>query len=284
MNSRGSVRWAFSFGSWHPTESQFQLAASCIQDEEKIRIGRFVFKKDAKASLVGRLLMRKYVSENSSLPYAGIRFGRDDRGKPYLIGDEEGKSMSNFNVSHQGNYAVLAGESGANVKIGIDVMKFEYSGGKTLSEFFRIMTRHFSPFEWEAIRGNNVMSDKLQLSMFCRHWSLKESYVKATGTGIAVDLQKISFRVKTSELRIGAVVTDTELYVNGTRLEDWHFEESLLDENHCVAVALNGKGKDYDPVTFKFLDFSELMSGSKPLLCVDPVYSENFFTKEEKPI
>jgi phosphopantetheinyl transferase len=97
--------------------------------------------------------------------------------------------------------------------------------------------------------------------MFCRHWCLKESYVNTTGTGIAVGLQKISFRVKTSDLRIGAEVTDTELYVNGTRLEDWNFEESLLDENHCVTVALNGNGRDYDPVTFKFLDFGELMSG-----------------------
>jgi len=284
MNSRGSVRWAFSFGSWHPTEPQFQLAASCIQDEEKIRIGRFVFKKDVKASLVGRLLMRKYVSENSCFPYADIRFGRDDRGKPYLIGDEEGKSMLNFNVSHQGTYAVLAGESGNNLKIGVDVMKFEYSGGKTLSEFFRIMTRHFSPFEWETIRGTHTTPDKLRLSTFCRHWCLKESYVKATGTGIAVDLQKISFKIKTSDLRIDEVVTDTELYVNGTRLEDWNFEESLLDENHCVAVALNGKGRDSDPLTFKCLDFSELMSGSKPLLSVDPVYSENFFKKEETPL
>lgn len=283
MNGRGSVRWAFNFGSWHPTECQFQLAASCIQDEEKIRIGRFVFKKDVKASLVGRLLMRKYVNENSSLPYADIRFGRDDRGKPYLVGGHEVKPMLNFNVSHHGSYAVLAGESGCNIKVGIDVMKLEYSGGKTLSEFFRIMTRHFSPLEWETIRGNNGSSDKQRLAMFCRHWCLKESYVKATGTGIGVDLQQISFRIKTSDIRIGTVVTDTELYVNDNHLEDWNFEESLLDENHCVAVAMSRKSRVSDPVVFRYLDFSELMNGSKPLLSVDPAYSHNFFMKDDKP-
>jgi 4'-phosphopantetheinyl transferase len=283
MNGRGSIRWAFNFGSWHPTESQFQLAASCIQDEEKTRIGRYVFKKDAKASLVGRLLMRKYVSENSSLPYADVRFGRDDRGKPYLTGGDKGKPVLNFNVSHQGNYTVLAGERGNNVKVGIDVMKLEYSGGKTLSEFFRIMTRHFSPLEWETIQGNHVTSDTQRLAMFCRHWCLKESYVKATGTGIAVDLQQISFRVMTSELSVGVMITDTELYVNGSHLEDWNFEETLLDENHCVAIALNGNVRGTDPVTFKCLDFSELMYGSKPLLSADPVYSQSFFKKDEKP-
>jgi 4'-phosphopantetheinyl transferase len=283
MNGRGSIRWAFSFGSWHPTESQFQLAASCIQEEEKTRIGRFVFKKDAKASLIGRLLMRKYVSENSSLEYSDIRFGRDDRGKPYLIGDHGGEPTLNFNVSHQGNYAVLAGEIGNFMKVGIDVMKLEYSGGKTLSEFFHIMTRHFSQHEWKTIRGINVTSDEQRLFMFCRHWCLKESYVKATGTGIAVDLQQISFRIKTNALTVGAVVTDTELYVSGNRLEDWNFEESLLDESHCVSVALNGRDKVSDSVAFRCLDFNELMNGSKPLLSVDPVYSQNFFKKYEKP-
>ncbi|KDR21166.1 L-aminoadipate-semialdehyde dehydrogenase-phosphopantetheinyl transferase [Zootermopsis nevadensis] len=283
MSGRMSIRWTFSFGSWNPTECQFQLAASCIQEEEKIRIGRFVFKKDAKASLAGRLLMRKYVSENSSLPYADIKFGRDDRGKPFLVGCHEVKPMLNFNVSHQGNYAVLAGESGCNVKVGIDVMKLEYSGGKTLSEFFRVMTRNFSPLEWETIRGNSKTSDKQRLAMFCRHWCLKESYVKATGTGIAVNLQQINFKIKSSNLRTGAVVTDTELFVNGNHLEDWSFEESLLDENHCVAVALSGKGRGSVPVVFKCLDFSELMNGSKPLLSADPAYSQMFFKKEEKP-
>jgi 4'-phosphopantetheinyl transferase len=119
--------------------------------------------------------------------------------------------------------------------------------------------------------------------MFCRHWCLKESYVKATGTGIVVDLQRISFRVNTSVLRMGVVVTDTELYVNGNHLEDWSFEESLLDENHCVAVALSGKGRGSDPVVFRYLDFNELMNGSKPLLSADPAYSQNFFKKDEKP-
>ncbi|PNF14524.1 L-aminoadipate-semialdehyde dehydrogenase-phosphopantetheinyl transferase [Cryptotermes secundus] len=282
MNGRESIRWAFNYGLWYPTEPQFQLAASCVQAEEKTRIGRFVFKKDAKASLIGRLMMRKYVSENSGLAYADIRFGRDDRGKPYLIGDHGGKPTLNFNVSHQGNYTVLAGENGNTVKVGIDVMKLEYSGGKTLSEFFRIMARHFSSHEWEIIQGNHVTSDEQRLSMFRRHWCLKESYVKATGTGITVDLQKISFRIRTDNLEVGEVVTDTELYLNGTRLEDWKFEETLLDESHCVAVALSGKDSVSDLVSFKCLDFNELMSGSTPLLSVDPAYSQNFFKKDEK--
>ncbi|PSN48821.1 L-aminoadipate-semialdehyde dehydrogenase-phosphopantetheinyl transferase [Blattella germanica] len=279
----GSIRWAFNFGSWHPTESQFQLASSCIQLEEKNRINKFVFKKDAKASLIGRLLMRKYVNENSTLPYNEIKFERDEKGKPFLLetSKESELPVLNFNVSHQGKYTVLAGEIGNNIKLGVDVMKLEYTGGKSLSEFFRIMTRNFSSQEWATIRGTNESSDVDKLAMFCRHWCLKESYVKAVGTGITVDLQRISFKVNSPKLEMGHIVTDTELYVNGRHLKDWNFEESLIDEEHCVAVAITGK--ESHNATFRCLDFDELMKDSTSLLPPDPLYCQNFFKKEETP-
>ena len=48
----GSIRWAFKFSTWNPTKDQWMLAASIIQPEEKDRIGKFVFKKDAKSAMV----------------------------------------------------------------------------------------------------------------------------------------------------------------------------------------------------------------------------------------
>ena len=58
MNSEGSamtgrLRWAFKFSSWIPTRDQWMLAGSLVQPEEKLRIGKFVFKKDAKSAMVG---------------------------------------------------------------------------------------------------------------------------------------------------------------------------------------------------------------------------------------
>lgn len=48
-----SVRWAFRCGSWTPSRSEWLFAARCIQQEEKDRIGQFVFAKDAKSAMVG---------------------------------------------------------------------------------------------------------------------------------------------------------------------------------------------------------------------------------------
>ncbi len=55
---KGSLRWAFRFGAWSPTEEEWSLAARCVQPEEKQRIARFMFKRDAKSAMVRFLLTR----------------------------------------------------------------------------------------------------------------------------------------------------------------------------------------------------------------------------------
>lgn len=277
-----NVRWAFNFGAWRPTESQLLLASSHLQPEEKERIGRFVYQKDAKASMIGRLLMRKFVGDYLGC-YSSVKFGRDDKGKPYLI-DAALNSSLKFNVSHQGSYVVLVGEIGKIV--GVDVMKIEYSGGKSLSEFFRLMTRNFSAEEWVTIKGFYGSSERDKLYMFCRLWSLKESYVKATGTGITVNLQNISFRICTRTLATDKVVTDTKLFVNDKEETDWHFEEMLLDQDHCVAVAWKNMASEESVLsheTFKFLTFQDIVHNFEPGFSHDEVYCKNFLQKEEKP-
>ncbi|KAJ8950688.1 hypothetical protein NQ318_012768 [Aromia moschata] len=219
--TNGSVRWAFNFAKWNPSYSDMLLAFSCVQAEEKDRLARF----DVKSSLIGRLMMRKFVSESVGEKYNEVSFIRDDKEKP-LLKRKENMPTVNFNVSHQGHYTVLAGEA-HDIGLGVDVMKLEYTGGKSLSEFFRLMTKHFSLEEWKTIREFD--GEKQQITMFCRLWCLKESYVKAIGVGITINTKRLSKDY---------IVKDTELYVRGEKL-DWVFEEMLLDDDHCVAVALN---------------------------------------------
>ncbi|XP_006509940.1 L-aminoadipate-semialdehyde dehydrogenase-phosphopantetheinyl transferase isoform X2 [Mus musculus] len=49
--SMEGVRWAFSCGTWLPSRAEWLLAMRSIQPEEKERIGKFVFARDAKAAL-----------------------------------------------------------------------------------------------------------------------------------------------------------------------------------------------------------------------------------------
>lgn len=120
----GSVRWAFRCGSWTPSRSEWLFAARCIQQEEKERIGQFVFAKDAKSAMVslsppslrsarphkvacccisprvlqaGRLLLRRFVCDRMDVPWSEIRLERSPRGKPYLAAPLKRKRVS-FNV------------------------------------------------------------------------------------------------------------------------------------------------------------------------------------------
>lgn len=276
--SQGGVRWAFNIKEWNPSASEFSHAISCVQPEEKDRLDRFVFRRDVKASLSGRLLMRKFINEYAHIPYNEIRLERDEQNKPVLIGAPASLS---FNVSHQGDYAVLAGET-KDIKLGVDIMKLEYTGGKKLSEFFRLMTRNFSAAEWKEIKEQST-GEFEQTAMFMRHWALKESYVKALGIGIVIDLEQIDFRTN-SKLNDRLVTTDTDLYVNGVK-QNWLFEENLLN-NHVVAVALQGGQEEVlnaEKNLFEIIDAGELLAQSVSQLAPDAKYTEKYFEKEEQP-
>jgi len=273
-----AVRWAFNWKEWNPSEREFEYAISCIQSDEKERLKRFVFRKDVRASLVGRLLMRKFVNEYADLPYDKITFVRDGHNRPIL---KDNFTAVNFNVSHQGSYTVLAGEM-RNVKIGVDVMTLDYNEGKNISDFFRLMNKHFSAAEWDEIRSLGK-SEAEQMSMFYRHWALKESYVKALGVGVFVDLGSIDFRTN-SKLSEDSITTDTVLHINGIK-QDWLFEETLLDSRHCVAVALqeNDNSLRLRNTPFEIMNYDKLIVRAVPLFPLDPQYTTQYFAKYEQP-
>lgn len=265
-----TTRWAFDLRTWSPTLTQLAQAVAAVQAEERARLIKFYFINDFLSSLVGRLLMRKYVSQCTQLPYHEVKFARDARGKPYWVKgvedhvDEPLQQLS-FNVSHQGNYVILAGvqsigtAGNKDVGIGCDVMKLEYSGGKDLKEFFRIMHRKFSDSEWRHIT-QPCFNQQQQLKAFMRHWCLKEAYVKELGVGITVDLQKIAFSVDTSRELTSETppLTGTTLQCNDEPMYNWHFEEHMLHPKYCAAIAF----RNYKPETvenFTILKIEELL-------------------------
>ena len=80
----------------------------CIQPEERQRIRKFRYRKDAKASIVGRLLMRFWAIKTFQASNEAIIFDRSDRGRPRLL-LKEGETWT-FNVSHAGNYTVFVAQ------------------------------------------------------------------------------------------------------------------------------------------------------------------------------
>ncbi|KAM6988393.1 L-aminoadipate-semialdehyde dehydrogenase-phosphopantetheinyl transferase [Tautogolabrus adspersus] len=291
----GSVRWAFRCKSWTPSRSDWLFAARCIQREEKDRIGQFVFAKDAKSSMAGRLLLRRFVCEMMGIPWSEIRLERSPRGKPYLaaplkVGSDSGLEQPawSFNLSHQGDYAVLAAEQG--MQVGVDIMKTAMPGSSSVPEFFRIMTRQFTVYEWSVIQSAG--SEHQQLATFYRHWALKESFIKAIGTGLGFNLQRVEFHLTSEPLTPGHALHQTKMHLDENEGDDWIFEESLLDADHHVAVALGPADKPasaplhpslHTPTTFTLLSFSDLIASASPLTEEDPAYWDSFQMKAEAP-
>ena len=206
--TRRQLRWAFNALRWQPTETELNNALSCISLEEQKRIQRFQFKRDFLTSLAGRLMIRRCIKQLLGVPWLDIQLGRTDKGKPILL-DQNLQQRISFNVSHQGEYTVLAACTSSSSSsssrglggnqslcsntmdggkdscelIGIDIMQANRPHhNTTLPNFFRIMKRQFTQQEWDFIESWSEDRDKL--ASFYRLWCLKESVVKATGGGI----------------------------------------------------------------------------------------------------
>ncbi|XP_062983901.1 L-aminoadipate-semialdehyde dehydrogenase-phosphopantetheinyl transferase [Elgaria multicarinata webbii] len=286
-----AVRWAFSCSAWVPCREDWLLAMRLVQPEEKERIEQFVFGRDAKAAMSGRLLIRKLIAEKLKIPWNEIQLQRTSKGKPFLANElSSSHSSFSFNVSHQGNYAVLAAEP--DCQVGIDVMKTSLPGSGSIPDFFRIMKRQFTEQEWRIIRSMN--NEWLQLDMFHRHWALKESFIKAIGVGIGFDLQRIEFNVSPVQLEVGKTYNETILLLDGEEEKEWTFEETRLDDSHHVAVALGQPGEFGQKhagalstrvirTPFTVLTFDDLVASAVPLAPEDPACWDNFCSRQESP-
>lgn len=271
-----STRWAFNFKGWQPTEHEWCNAIMQLQEEERIRIGKFRYRDDAKSSLVGRLMIRRwseqFLSAFSSID-STLTIARTEKGRPkLLLSPSQTQSTKDtnfdFNVAHAGEFTVFAAEirSTTNVTVGVDVMPLtNRRKDQNVEEFLRLMKRQFTSDEWAQIRRtpsdyDEGFSDTLK--NFYRFWCLKESFVKAEGSGLAWNLQRLSFNCPTADLNIAKVITDTSLAVDGTPLDKWQFQEHILSPNHCAVVAVNYEDinrKTLNHIPFQFVTVQDLL-------------------------
>jgi len=287
--TNATVRWAVNVKDWIPTEKQWTKAINSVQVDEQERINRFRYRLDAKASLIGRLLMRFWAMKTFQIENDAIIFDRSDRGRPRLLLND-GKSWI-FNVSHAGDYTVFTAQKNVEF-LGVDIMRrqdprFEEKDSK-ICEFFRLMKRQFTTEEWSQICDENLKLSE-QAENFFRFWTLKESFVKAIGHGLGFNLQRLSFFIH-SPLQVHSLTKDTVLFVDEVKQENWNFEETLLDSEHCVCIATKMCQELESPTTenlsdkdkFSLLTCETLLSDMKPLTkSSDEVWS-NFCQKIDK--
>ncbi|CAN0842267.1 L-aminoadipate-semialdehyde dehydrogenase-phosphopantetheinyl transferase [Linum grandiflorum] len=98
---------------------------------------------------------------------------------------------------------------------------------ETIGMFIQAFKSYFSRLEWESI--NKAGSPDETLAVFYRYWSLKEAYVKATGSGLADELDKVEFRHDNW--------TNITISIDGKLDEEWRFSLHELPKRHWLSIA-----------------------------------------------
>ena len=138
-----------------------------VTDARRARIGTYTQPADRARCLVAGLLLREIcgVTDNSQLSFG-------EQGKPYL----KNRSMD-FNLSHSGDYVVLATADSA---VGVDIEKVvPFSDA--------VAERCLTPEEQQWMRSQCNIQDA-----FFTLWTAKESVMKGTGLGFLLSPETFS--------------------------------------------------------------------------------------------
>lgn len=156
-------------------DSTFCQLLTYVSDDKRERINRYRIKSTAQQSLISDVLVRSVIHRKLHLDNTEICFGKNQYGKPFLIGNED----FHFNVSHSNEWVVCAV---SDVPVGIDVEKIKPTD-------YGISERFFSEEEHNYIIRKEGQQ---KLDSFYDLWTLKESYIKAIGKGLHMSLKDFS--------------------------------------------------------------------------------------------
>ncbi|KAM5550642.1 hypothetical protein ABKV19_027139 [Rosa sericea] len=220
-------RWVVDISEWDPSPQDLSFALSVLPPSEQSSVTRYVRLEDRKRALVSRLLQYALVHQVLAIPYDQIVINRTLEGKPYLECDEVCVDFPNFNfnVSHHGDYVAIASEP--LCLVGVDIVSIVIPQDETVIEFLQSFSSYFSSFEWHNICTAGTNDDVL--FEFYRYWCLKEAFVKAIGSGLAYDLDKVEFH--------HSCWANISVNIEGKATREWRFWLLELGKNHLVSIA-----------------------------------------------
>jgi 4'-phosphopantetheinyl transferase len=199
-------------------EATREACARILSEDERARWQAFRFEKHRREYLSCRALVRFALAQYYPLAPHAWRFQFNAFGKPSL----DPECGLRFNLSKCPGLVVCLVAQG--VEVGVDLEPLERA-----EEISRLGKDVFSPLELaqlDALKGSEKADRALSL------WTLKESYLKARGTGLSLPLNKLSFLFgDAAGIRLEL---DTCL---GDAVERWRF--CLLDHaGHRIAVTV----------------------------------------------
>jgi 4'-phosphopantetheinyl transferase len=188
---------------------------------EHERRGRLLSERLRHQFLITRALQRTVLAGYApGVAPRDLSFVAGPQGKPALAPEFEGLNL-HFNVAHTQGLVALA--VGREATLGIDV---ENVTARTAP--LPIANRFFSS---EEARDLAALPPHEQSSRFFALWTLKESWIKATGLGIAAGLGNVSFDFESDHRATRVSIMDDEA-------RQWDFWQARPRQEHVLALAL----------------------------------------------
>jgi 4'-phosphopantetheinyl transferase len=169
---------------WAAALNEFEDEASklgvLLSSTEQARAEKFKFVEGRNRYVIRHGLLRLILSRYLAQLPSAIEFQHGAYGKPEIRSDVAGTTLF-FNTSHSAEVAIFAITSAC--PIGVDVERT-----REIPKIEEIVRRFFLPREIETLMA---LPPDSRLPAFYAGWTRKESFLKATGEGIAQSLAKV---------------------------------------------------------------------------------------------
>lgn len=160
--------------------------------------------ENAKKQSIAAGYLLDYVLSQHGLSEKSAVFHTNSYGKRLL-------ADADVNLSHSGHYVLCAYGS---TSVGIDIEQIKEGTEKIARRFFAEQE-----YQW-------MMEQERKEEAFCRLWTLKESYVKQLGTGMATPFNQFEIKMQPEiSVRTEAGEVKADCYLKEYRREDY-----------CIAV------------------------------------------------
>lgn len=225
INEKSVHLWCVSldcFSTYHPDLLQ------CLSPVEKERATRFRFERDRKRYEISHGALRIILGSYLRRAPQSVRFEICDTGKPELL-VVSGDPLIKFNMSHSGEVMILGVTK--NRRIGVDVEMISHR-----IDIIQIAEHYFTAAEAAEIRETPAGK---QRERFFTHWTCKEAYLKAIGSGLAGGLQSFSLSEKDYLWTISSKSDNSSRH-----LDYWTIRSMTLMDGYAAAVAIEGTGLD----------------------------------------
>ena len=210
----------------------YNAAFGAVSAERKDKVLRYRFLKDRVLSLGAEILLKEALKEQD-VEITEINYGYKTNGKPFLKGIEG----FDFNISHSEDFVMVAvseNETGCDIEkiTGIDL---------------EIAKKFFFREEYENIAA--LPASEERNGLFFRYWTLKESFMKATGLGVRLPLD--SFQI--------LIGNDGKTGVRqSVDARNYNFTEIDAVPGYKCALCTTGNATETD---VKIVDFRKILKG-----------------------